>query len=94
MKPRVLQSIDSLYAAGSERQAAQLAQSLNVLVGPKGGSQAVVGGNIAPAGPKYAQSTVTFSVKTAGSYTITFQGLQPGDSTVLLDAVTCVLSNK
>jgi glycosyltransferase involved in cell wall biosynthesis len=29
LKPRVLQLIDSLYAAGSERQAAQLAQSLN-----------------------------------------------------------------
>jgi L-malate glycosyltransferase len=29
MKPRVLQLIDSLWAAGSERQAAQLAQSLN-----------------------------------------------------------------
>src|SRR5262245_57086204 len=29
LKPRVLQLIDSLYAAGSERQAAQLAHSLN-----------------------------------------------------------------
>src|SRR5262244_4019003 len=28
LKPRVLQLIDSLYAAGSERQAAQLAESL------------------------------------------------------------------
>jgi hypothetical protein len=70
----------SLYAAQSARN--QTPQSLNVLV------DGTPVGTIEPKDTTYELSTVQFTVG-AGKHTITFQGTQMSDSTVLIDEIAC-----
>jgi hypothetical protein len=72
----------TLYAAQSAKNKNQPPQSLNVLVD---GNPV---GTIEPNDTNYERSSIRFAVG-AGRHTITFQGTQMSDSTVLIDAIEC-----